>query len=94
MSKFVLILINLLFLFGVFIVFLFKSWRKEKKCHKDEHDRAERLRYQLELKENQEKIMAEVMGDVEKKENEVTGLSGRDKYNAMSDRMRNNKKNN
>lgn len=94
MSKFVLILICLLFLAGVFIVFLFKSWRKEKKCHKDEHDGAERLRYQLELKENQEKIMAEVMGDVEKKENEVTGLSGRDKYNAMSDRMRNNKKNN
>ena len=79
-----------LVLLAVCLLF-FKLWRSSSKKYKEEHERCERLRYQLELKENEEKIRKEVFGDVEKKDEEVSGLSGRDKYNAINERMRNNK---
>lgn len=71
---------------GMFI--FFKLWRKKCELYKNEHDRAERLRYQLELEVNQKKIMTEVFNETEKKNNETNGLTGRDKYNAINNRMR------
>ncbi len=72
------------------VALLFKAWRKNVEKYKAEHERAERLRYQVELAQNEAKIRKEVFEDAEKEKHKTDGLSGRDKFNAITDSLRDN----
>ncbi len=82
----ILCIVILVLLLAVFL--LFKAWRKNVQKYKDEHERAERLRYQVELAQNEAKIRKEVFEDAEKEKHKTDGLSGRDKFNAITDSLR------
>lgn len=88
MIKAIIILSSVVFALGVLLFVFIKLWRKNVNKYKMEHERAERLRYELELEVNQKKIMSEVFSETEKKNNEISGLTGRDKYNAINNGMR------
>lgn len=86
--KTVLILIAVIVVLLVAAVLLFKAWRKSEKAYKDEHERAERLRYQVELAQNEARIKKEVFENADKEKHKTDGLSGRDKFNAITDSLR------
>lgn len=91
MSKIIIFLSCTVLLLGGAVFVFFKLWRKNKKLYKNEYERAERLRYQLELEQNQKQIMSEVFNETEKKNNATNGLTGRDKYNVINNGMRKHK---
>lgn len=86
--KTILILCAVIVVLLVAVVLLFKAWRKNVEKYKAEHERAERLRYQVELAQNEAKIRKEVFEDAEKEKHKTDGLSGRDKFNAITDSLR------
>lgn len=86
--KTILILCAVIVVLLVAVALLFKAWRKNVEKYKAEHERAERLRYQVELAQNEAKIRKEVFEDAEKEKHKTDGLSGRDKFNAITDSMR------
>lgn len=88
--KTILILCAVIIVLLVAVALLFKAWRKNVEKYKAEHERAERLRYQVELAQNEAKIRKEVFEDAEKEKHKTDGLSGRDKFNAITDSLRNN----
>lgn len=88
--KTILILCAVIVVLLVAVAFLFKAWRKNVEKYKAEHERAERLRYQVELAQNEAKIRKEVFEDAEKEKHKTDGLSGRDKFNAITDSLRDN----
>lgn len=88
--KTILILCAVIVVLLVAVVLLFKAWRKNVEKYKAEHERAERLRYQVELAQNEAKIRKEVFEDAEKEKHKTDGLSGRDKFNAITDSLRDN----
>lgn len=87
--KTILILCAVIVVLLVAVALLFKAWRKNAEKYKAEHERAERLRYQVELAQNEAKIRKEVFEDAEKEKHKTDGLSGRDKFNAITDSLRN-----
>jgi flagellar biosynthesis/type III secretory pathway M-ring protein FliF/YscJ len=87
--KTILILCAVIVVLLVAVALLFKAWRKNVEKYKAEHERAERLRYQVELAQNEAKIRKEVFEDAEKEKHKTDGLSGRDKFNAITDSLRN-----
>ena len=88
--KTILILCAVIVVLLVAVALLFKVWRKNVEKYKAEHERAERLRYQVELAQNEAKIRKEVFEDAEKEKHKTDGLSGRDKFNAITDSLRDN----
>lgn len=86
--KTILILCAVIVVLLVAVALLFKAWRKNVEKYKAEHERAERLRYQVELAQNEAKIRKEVFEDAEKEKHKTDGLSGRDKFNAITDSLR------
>lgn len=88
--KTILILCAVIVVLLVAVALLFKAWRKNVEKYKAEHKRAERLRYQVELAQNEAKIRKEVFEDAEKEKHKTDGLSGRDKFNAITDSLRDN----
>lgn len=86
--KTILILCAVIIVLLVAVALLFKAWRKNVEKYKAEHERAERLRYQVELAQNEAKIRKEVFEDAEKEKHKTDGLSGRDKFNAITDSLR------
>lgn len=88
--KTILILCAVIVVLLVAVALLFKAWRKNVEKYKAEHERAERLRYQVELAQNEAKIRKEVFEDAEKEKHKTDGLSGRDKFNAITDSLRDN----
>ena len=88
-NKILIILIVLVFLLGTAGFIFFKLWRKKAAAYKAEHERAERLRYSLELAENEAKIKKEVFENAEEEKHKTDGLSGRDKFNAITNSLRN-----
>jgi flagellar biosynthesis/type III secretory pathway M-ring protein FliF/YscJ len=88
--KTILILCAVIVVLLVVVALLFKAWRKNVEKYKAEHERAERLRYQVELAQNEAKIRKEVFEDAEKEKHKTDGLSGRDKFNAITDSLRDN----
>lgn len=88
--KTILILCAVIVVLLVAVALLFKAWRKNVEKYKAEHERAERLRYQAELAQNEAKIRKEVFEDAEKEKHKTDGLSGRDKFNAITDSLRDN----
>ena len=88
MIKVVLILAGVIVLLLVAGILLFKAWRKQANKYKAEHERAERLRYQVELAQNEAKIKKEVFQNAEEEKHKTDGLSGRDKFNAITDSLR------
>lgn len=71
-------------------VLLFKAWRKNVQKYKDEHERAERLMYQVQLAQTEARIKKEVYDEAEKEKHKTDGLTGRDKFDAINDSLRNN----
>lgn len=88
--KTILILCAVIVVLLVAVALLFKAWRKNVEKYKAEHERAERLRYQVELAQNEAKIRKEVFEDAEKEKHKTDGLSGRDKFNAITNSLRDN----
>lgn len=88
--KTILILCAVIVVLLVVVALLFKAWRKNVEKYKAEHERAERLRYQVELAQNEAKIRKEVFEDAEKEKHKTDELSGRDKFNAITDSLRDN----
>lgn len=86
--KTILIMCAVIIVLLVAVALLFKAWRKNVEKYKAEHERAERLRYQVELAQNEAKIRKEVFEDAEKEKHKTDGLSGRDKFNAITDSLR------
>ena len=86
--KTIFILCAVIIVLLVAVALLFKAWRKNVEKYKAEHERAERLRYQVELAQNEAKIRKEVFEDAEKEKHKTDGLSGRDKFNAITDSLR------
>jgi uncharacterized protein YpmB len=82
----ILCIVILVLLLAVFL--LFKAWRKNVQKYKDEHERAERLRYQVELAQNETRIKKEVFDEAEKEKHKTDGLSGRDRFDAITDSLR------
>ena len=74
----ILCIVILVLLLAVFL--LFKAWRKNVQKYKDEHERAERLRYQVELAQNEARIKKEVFDEAEKENliKELIGFQERD----------------
>ena len=82
----ILCIVILVLLLAVFL--LFKAWRKNVQKYKDEHERAERLRYQAELAQNEACIKKEVFDEAEKEKHKTDGLSGRDRFDAITNSLR------
>jgi uncharacterized protein YpmB len=82
----ILCIVILVLLLAVFL--LFKAWRKNVQKYKDEHERAERLRYQAELAQNEARIKKEVFDEAEKEKHKTDGLSGRNRFDAITDSLR------
>lgn len=88
--KVIIILICIIVLLLLAAVLLFKAWRKNVEKYKAEHERAERLRYQVELAQNEAKIKKEVFDEAEKEKHKTDGLTGRDKFDAITNSLRDN----
>jgi len=86
MKTILILCIVIIVLLAVFL--LFKAWRKNVQKYKDEHERAERLRYQVELAQNEARIKKEVFDEAEKEKHKTDGLSGRDRFDAITDSLR------
>ena len=86
-SKILIVLVALVLLSGG-AAFFFKLWRKKAEAYRLEHERAERLRYQVELAQNEAKIKKKVFQNAEEEKHKTDGLSGRDKFNAITDSLR------
>lgn len=86
--KVIIVLICIIVLLLLAAVLLFKAWRKNVEKYKAEHERAERLRYQVEIAQNEAKIKKEVFQNAEEEKHKTDGLSGRDKFNAITDSLR------
>lgn len=87
-SKILIVLVVLVLLSGGVAFIFFKLWRKKAEAYRLEHERAERLRYQVELAQNEAKIRKEVFQNAEEEKHKTDGLSGRDKFNAITDSLR------
>ena len=88
--KVIIVLISIIVLLLLAAVLLFKAWRKNVEKYKSEHERAERLRYQVELAQNEAKIKKEVFDEAEKEKHKTDGLTGRDKFDAITNSLRDN----
>ena len=88
--KAIIVLICIIVLLLLVAVLLFKAWRKNVQKYKDEHERAERLRYQAELAQNEARIKKEVFDEAEKEKHKTDGLTGRDKFDAITNSLRDN----
>lgn len=89
MIKVVLILAGVIVLLLVAGVLLFKAWRKQANKYKAEHERAERLRSLVEKEQKQNEIVTEELNNAEKQNHKTDNLSGRDKFDAITDELRN-----
>lgn len=90
MIKTVLILAGVIVLLLVVAGIFFKFWRKSCEKYQAEHERAERLRTRLETALAQEQIHKEVYDEAIQEKSEVDKLSGRAKYDAITNKLRNN----
>ena len=88
--KAIIVLICIIVLLLLAAVLLFKAWRKNAQKYKDEHERAERLRTQVELAQKENQIRKEVYDEAEKEKHKTDGLTGRDKFDAITNSLRDN----
>lgn len=88
--KVIIVLCAIIALLLLAAVLLFKAWRKNVQKYKDEHERAERLMYQVQLAQTEARIKKEVYDEAEKEKHKTDGLTGRDKFDAINDSLRNN----
>ena len=88
--KVIIVLICIIVLLLLAAVLLFKAWRKNAQKYKDEHERAERLRTQVELAQKENQIRKEVYDEAEKEKHKTDGLTGRDKFDAITNSLRDN----
>lgn len=88
--KVIIVLCAIIALLLLAAVLLFKAWRKNVQKYKDEHERAERLMYQVQLAQTEARIKKEVYDEAEKEKHKTDGLTGRDKFDAITDSLRNN----
>lgn len=88
--KVIIVLCAIIALLLLAAVLLFKAWRKNVQKYKDEHERAERLMYQVQLAQTEARIKKEVYDEAEKEKHKTDGLTGRDKFDAITNSLRDN----
>lgn len=88
--KVIIVLCAIIVLLLLAALLLYKAWRNNVQKYKNEHERAERLMYQVQLAQTEARIKKEVYDEAEKEKHKTDGLTGRDKFDAITNSLRDN----